>query len=67
MIKKNSMIKIVVISLVVTGGVFYYQTTHKWNKYLSSPKPEIWVPYKTTSNWEFKHCTPTNKNCGRFE
>ena len=19
------------------------------------------------SNWKFKHCTPTNKNCGRFE
>ena len=19
------------------------------------------------SNWKFEHCTPTNKNCGRFE
>ena len=25
------------------------------------------APEPVVESWEFKHCTPTNKDCGRFE
>ena len=31
------------------------------------PIDHTMILVKATPNWEFVHCTPTNKNCGRFE
>jgi len=31
---------------------------------ITQPQP---APLKVDNSWEFKHCTPTNTNCGKFE
>ncbi len=65
MIKTQTLIFLVVITFSIITGFLLYQD-YKVEETLVT-KPVIDVIAIEKHGWEFKHCTPTNKNCGRLE
>ena len=65
MIKTQTLIFLVVITFsIITGFLLYQDYKVKDNSIISQVSNTIAVE---KHGWEFKHCTPTNKNCGRLE
>ena len=64
----------IIFGTIVVGlfAILINIATNKDNNIIdvNFPPPVIQPQTITTianSSWEFKHCTPTNTNCGKFE
>jgi hypothetical protein len=55
MINKTSFFITFGLILAIVGYILYYQMA------------PIIEEYNQDTSWEFKHCTPTNTNCGQLE
>ena len=62
MIRTQTLIFLVVITFSIITGFLLYQD-YKVEDEVIVEKHIV----AETPGWEFKHCTPTNKNCGRLE
>jgi len=62
----NKVLLVFVFFMLCLWGIFYFLVPNKMRQgdYYST-KPNIDV--QINEQWAFKHCTPTNKDCGRFE
>tara|TARA_B100000686_G_C16180550_1_gene660761 strand:+ start:185 stop:409 length:225 start_codon:yes stop_codon:yes gene_type:complete len=74
MIKTKTLIFSVVIIFSIITGFLLYQEYKVEETLINKPvltvkslTPGLIITVIKKDDWEFKHCTPTNKNCGRFE
>ena len=67
MIRTQTLIFLVVITFSIITGFVLYQN---YIVSLYQVEDKVIVEKGIVAEipgWEFKHCTPTNKNCGRLE
>jgi hypothetical protein len=59
---------IVATLFIVLGNIVYNEGSNQVIdvKIISTPNHPVVIP-EVNRSWKFSHCTPTNKNCGKFE